>query len=676
MVKVVLTPAEALIVRGRSPIAGKSYAALNPRPLDDGTLVLDEKSLTDPNHADVADYLGDLPTVPTVDPSAYATVAEIAAYGYPSLASAGIRQFNNPPVPRPAGLSYIPPYAGSAYQYLLDIPNPALWYDNGNAGGPFTTIAAAITAARAANLPLVLTQGGLGYSGNLHSFSLPHGLYAAGPLGSVVITLTGYAGSTAQPCFGYIKDRDFTVRGLQFEGFADTIGYCVRSFDRGGGVYQFHAENVTRFRRCAPIGVTVNGSAGVGIETDDTVYPRTVANHAGPAVEISDCKFVGCERAFYGISDTVVPVSFNAFRNDIVGTWGGFDLHFTSPCDSLVAGNNWHDVTIPSSLAGVNLNSNGLHAFFWTGTDSAVDLNLWRQTIRIESNAASDVTDNHSTDTIDCAVFADVRAVTPVALSMDIDDPGLCSINISFNDCRRLFGTKGQEDAQAIYTKTRGGVFQGNTIIACGSSNEVDAIPGSGDGSETTGILHKAASGSAPADGTQYFIADIANYFGDMPHVLSGSGMPFKISEVGATIDWHFLFNLFVRCSHAGTGTNPALVKSIDNIGRVKIIGTQFLDCLLEGSAQFIYLADLNPTPVVIPKSDYEISNNKAVWGPNVDYTGDFAGIRIGIGGDNGIITGHLTLEGSGGNHAMTITSFTGTGTAPVRNYDPPMVTL
>lgn len=64
---IILTSAEADKVRGRSP--SKSYAALDPVPLKDGTYMLHEDVLADPAHADVAAFLGGLPKVKDVNPT-------------------------------------------------------------------------------------------------------------------------------------------------------------------------------------------------------------------------------------------------------------------------------------------------------------------------------------------------------------------------------------------------------------------------------------------------------------------------------------------------------------------------------------------------------------------------------------------------------------------------------
>src|SRR5689334_18357362 len=80
-------------------------------------------------------------------------------------------------ITRPAGLDYTVPTYGAAYTYHTDIPAGALRYDTGNGGSAFSDIAAAITAARAANKALLLPPGT--YSGDtpMKSNKLPIGIY-------------------------------------------------------------------------------------------------------------------------------------------------------------------------------------------------------------------------------------------------------------------------------------------------------------------------------------------------------------------------------------------------------------------------------------------------------------------------------------------------------------------
>lgn len=89
---IILTAAQANRMRGRSAL--RSYAALYPWPLKDGTFMLPEEVLTDPAHADLRPFLLTLPTA-AVDPSnmydGITDAAAFAALNLPPLQSIGVR---------------------------------------------------------------------------------------------------------------------------------------------------------------------------------------------------------------------------------------------------------------------------------------------------------------------------------------------------------------------------------------------------------------------------------------------------------------------------------------------------------------------------------------------------------------------------------------------------------
>lgn len=92
---IILTPDQADLVRGVSPIS--PWAALDPVPLKDGTFILPEDVLADPAHADVADFLGGLPTG-DIDPSLFYGKDDgdqMAALDLPTFEDVGERTLNS-----------------------------------------------------------------------------------------------------------------------------------------------------------------------------------------------------------------------------------------------------------------------------------------------------------------------------------------------------------------------------------------------------------------------------------------------------------------------------------------------------------------------------------------------------------------------------------------------------
>jgi hypothetical protein len=243
-------------------------------------------------------------------------------------------------IDRPVGLDYTVPDYGVAYNYGNDIPVGSLRYDTGNAGGAFSDIAAAITAARAANKALLLPPGTYTGDSVMKSNMLPIGIYAEGPLGSVIVKFTGTLTNTT-PCFGYMYDRNFTCKGVEFQNFGDVFGFCVGSVARApASTYAYHTSTATAFARGMPNGTIKGAVTGVGVEIDTATYPKTIGTMAG-TWDVTDNRFTNCQRAIFGVSDTVTHGYINFHRNESPGSWGGVDMRTTYLSRVFAVNNKW-----------------------------------------------------------------------------------------------------------------------------------------------------------------------------------------------------------------------------------------------------------------------------------------------------------------------------------------------
>lgn len=326
-------------------------------------------------------------------------------------------------------------------------------------------------------------------------------------------------------------------------GFYSTNGQIVDAINAGTGTHGYGAllslagdifliANTVNTRAISEMVITQTGTAA-------TYDVKT------PGVTITHCTFTDCNSVYAALLDTseLGPVEFH--KNDCPGTWSGVYAQVTRWGHIRAANNEWYDCTVSRVRAqtGRSTTTKAMlpagssltewNTFFYMGTDSGVHMryHVNGTTCLIENNYAHDVHSANNTNTVNCAVFADIRNCWQRTAQGKI-------CRIAYNSIISVKGISatglpgGAEDANAIYGKPRGLTIAGNYIQDTGSGW---LSVGTLDGSETSGIIiknpgpwNKPYSSAYGVSEVSEALAILGNTISDMP-----SGTPMiKTDEV------------------------------------------------------------------------------------------------------------------------------------------------
>jgi hypothetical protein len=200
----------------------------------------------------------------------------------------------------------------------------------------------------------------------------------------------------------------------------------------------------------------------------------TVAtNNRTPNVELSHCTLTDCNSGYGAILDVMEHGVVKAHKNDCPGTWSLVYLNVTRWSDLYAANNNWRDCNLSRATATGRTNSRlptgssltTWNTFIGCGLDTQAFMryHVAGNDFRVENNRVRDVESNNNTDTVNCAVFVDVRS------GWQRTDNGKI-IDRAWNDIENLKGISGAEDCNVFYGKTRGGWYRNNRIVGFGAA--------------------------------------------------------------------------------------------------------------------------------------------------------------------------------------------------------------
>lgn len=496
-------------------------------------------------------------------------------------------------VPRPIGLDYVVP----GYD-RPGVPDDALPWSEEN----FATIGEAIEAARLADTALFVDVPGE-YDidpGN----KLPWGIYG---VDGVIFNFTSSI-SSGTPCGFYLVDRSCEIVGIEFRNFGTVVGMSTRSRSVERGYEQpwdIHGSRRSAYGtgRCIDANSNFSGTK-VGVPLDYTVYPETLET-VGPALWISDCVFRNCELPYFAWSDCIGIGRVDFHRNVLRGTGGGFAPEGSWWTEVHAVNNDWGDCEIPSGLKASRFST-----FANLGTNATLDVDVSDQVVQIFNNEAKNITCLVASDGTNAAVFLDARQCTPTEI-VNGDDPFTwsCSCECSFNKIVGVKGTRGQEDSNALYGKTRSMLIEGNWIEDCGSrwySDGADGAEASGSEFKQTGNMAGAPAGAA--------LVFRGNTFKNMPPKDKNT----KVQAVQGTNDialrlW-IIGNEYIGDHITQTSGNvPALIRHYGNAPEIRIMCNIFRDCNVVSPAALIGFHSVSGSP----GAKSEISNNTAYG----DYT-------------------------------------------------------
>jgi Ca2+-binding RTX toxin-like protein len=522
-------------------------------------------------------------------------------------------------VVRPAGLDYTPPSA-EKYDWHTDIPADALDAKD------FSSIDAWLDACIAQDRP-----GKIG-SGTFHVDGLPRyapeGIYGYGD------TPPKFVADNVD-CWLYLKDQPVTLKGLEFQGFGQVLGGVAELSDG----HPHHATTKYGFDR-----FLTPEQGGTALELEVKASNHTV----GPAVNISDCKFVNCENAFTFVSDTTQMGRIDFNNNTLTGTFGMLDVDSLYWTEVNAAGNEWANAV--GDRAQPNVKQNGVQTGFKIGVDSSINMEGHSTKLAIVNNYAHDIQSVGTYLDTNAAVFADVRGVESANRGDNV---------ISFNQIERLQGLKGQEDSNAIYAKAWGLVIQGNVIKDSGAAY----LDADRNGSEASGVLVKPLYEGVARD-----IEVIGNTFVNMPGIPKGVSPDLAVVKISEAIgNSSVSFNNFIGGGNTSGSSSNGIVRWYNDFENLKVVGNSFQDIKLGAGDNAILFHQLEARGV----GRIEVSNNSATK-PGGNFDGDTRLVYFSGDHPKTLVTGHNTLEGG---HVLEL-SRAGTGDAVRQVYVPPRVVI
>jgi len=207
-----------------------------------------------------------------------------------------------------------------------------------------------------------------------------------------------------------------------------------------------------------------------------------------PAVTITHCTFTDCNMTYAALLDVSELGAVEFHKNSLPGTWSAIYAQVTRWGHLRAANNEWYDCLLSRSRtqrgrsvatgAGMPTGSSlsEFNTFLYAGTDSPLMMRYMTAgtTCLIENNYAHDIESYNSTNTVNAAVFADIRNCWQRTSNGKVN-------RIAYNRIVSVKGVRGAEDANALYAKPRGLDVVANYIEDVGAAYYAT---GTQDGSE------------------------------------------------------------------------------------------------------------------------------------------------------------------------------------------------
>lgn len=590
---------------------------------------------------------------------------------------------------RYAGTTVTSAASGTAYNYATDIPGNAVDFSTGNAGASFVTFKAWNDYLLANDLPGKIGNVTLNIPTDGHACA--KGYYGYGVTGpKFVNTVAGGVVNTAK-AFLYIYQKSPVIRGIEFYGFGDVLVAAPGSVSRDAGVtiYAYHGDKYSYgFRRGVPTdqGIVVSGQTqgGLALKMDSTVWPLTVGAN-GATFDIESCVFTNCQQAVFYNSDTHTPNNWRFVRNTIRGqagfgyglAGGGVSINCTTIGDFLFALNKWTGFTVAAGTplafkigaGSSDSNPSRLHTMLKVGVDSQIDIAVRKQTFTVECNEAIGVEDLYQKDTVNCSAMIDIRTNNPTSVTNGDKYTGTCSCLVRRNLAQGVKGLVGQEDAQALYTKTLGMTIEYNWWEDTGAAKYGTAT--GTDGSETSGSLHKPPGGNFPVATTNSALWERYNVYKNMPSNSTATSNLFVSKIADFEIPYYHCGNTYIGCDFASTSNSSGMVRRTDDGHSTptsrwvhQVDDNVFFDCVV---SDLRLIRMHNSYSAQMPYTT--MRNNRMVWSSRVDYTAARPMISI-ASSTTGITATTNRLLGSTNSWPMNIN--TNTATAALGYEAPP----
>lgn len=202
----------------------------------------------------------------------------------------------------------------------------------------------------------------------------------------------------------------------------------------------------------------------------------TVAtNNRTPKVSIDHCAFTDCDQGYCGVLDVLELGIVDIHANDCPGTWNLLSGLVTRWEGIRAANNYWRDC-MPSRALAIGRATSTLpsgssltcrNTLLYLGTDTSVKMRYHGaqggNIMLIENNEVLNVESTNNSDTVNCAVLADIRNNWQVTANGKIG-------RFAYNKVVHLIGTGGGDDCNVFYGKPRGITCIGNYFSDFGAA--------------------------------------------------------------------------------------------------------------------------------------------------------------------------------------------------------------
>lgn len=343
----------------------------------------------------------------------------------------------------------------------------------------------------------------------------------------------------------------------------------VAELDGAGQVRLTH-DGVNLPRAPWEINATFTGSGSVLTDT------RT------PEVDICHNTATDCDQFYCAILDVLELGPVTICNNDAIGTWSMLSAPVLRWSELYAANNRWRECNAARPTAtGRTANTGaqqpsgssmtGRNTFLWLGNDKAVGMRYHGagggNVCLVENNQAENIQSRNSTDTVNSAVFSDIRNGWQNTAKGRI-------IRFAYNQATNVRGLFGGDDGNLFYGKLRGATFLANYLNGFGAAFYADSSAQNGSESgaillKNAGSYYRTVAGIAAAGGgaEPESIIVAGNTFIDGPDGCAWV----KIDECGNTV--HVIGNLFDGWDNQKNGVDQI---QGSGSGLLRLTGSQY----------------------------------------------------------------------------------------------------
>lgn len=245
----------------------------------------------------------------------------------------------------------------------------------------------------------------------------------------------------------------------------------------------------------------------------------------GPALNLSYCKFSGCDRVGGGIGDTTAVGRIDFHKNVLRATWGGLAFAVLNWTEFWAANNDYQDCLLSGGTYGTvagrtagnaqNRTTNQDGTLVWLGANNECVMRYIKARggtkFHFDNNLCQDIEGNTNKDTVNSAGIVDVRNVWDTSANRRDNH------TFSYNVVTNVRNVLGAIDSNVFYLKGSSFTLEGNLINGFGAKRVSSYRGNISSGSECAGLLFKNNGYDYDSSGTVYMAY---NYLTNGPNGL------------------------------------------------------------------------------------------------------------------------------------------------------------